>query len=253
MKIISLIENTSASEDIKSEHGLSLYIEANGKQMLFDMGQTGDFAENAERLGVDLAKIDLGIISHGHYDHGGGLRKFLKLNDRAPVYINKKATLPYYNGERYIGLDTELFGDGRLIFLEGEKRIGDGLTLMTLDAEPTDAGNMRVRSGDRFLPDRFDHEQYLLIEEGNKRVLISGCSHKGILQILRSFNPDVMVGGMHLINMPLDEGLTVLAKEIGHLGCQIYTCHCTGKEQFEYIKKYIDRIEYLSAGDRIEI
>ena len=96
MKIISLLENTSERDDVKTEHGLSLYIETNGHRILFDMGQTDLFYENASTLGVDLSLVDLAVLSHGHYDHGGGLRKFLEVNSTAPIYLRKEAFLPYY-------------------------------------------------------------------------------------------------------------------------------------------------------------
>ena len=84
MKVTVLSENTSAC-GLPSEHGLSLYVETNGRKLLFDTGQGDLFARNAEVLGVDLSAVGLAVISHGHYDHGGGLKTFLSLNDSAPV------------------------------------------------------------------------------------------------------------------------------------------------------------------------
>ena len=78
MKVIVLSENTTNDPRLGAEHGLSLYIEACGKKILFDTGQGDLFAENAKTLGVDLAAVDFAVISHGHYDHGGGIRRFLQ-------------------------------------------------------------------------------------------------------------------------------------------------------------------------------
>ena len=78
------MENTTTREDLACEHGLSLYIEANGKRILFDTGASAAFADNAEKLGIDLNQVDLCILSHGHYDHGGGIKRFLEVNDHAP-------------------------------------------------------------------------------------------------------------------------------------------------------------------------
>ena len=86
MKITALVENTSVP-GLPVEHGLSLYIETTRHTILFDSGQGTLFAENAERLGKDLAKVDLMVLSHGHYDHGGGLKTFLELNDHAPLRL----------------------------------------------------------------------------------------------------------------------------------------------------------------------
>ncbi len=252
MKIISLIENTSAREEIQCEHGLSLYIEACGRRILFDMGQSDGFIKNAQRLGVDLSSVDIAVISHGHYDHGGGLRGFLEMNDRAGVYVRRNAFLPYYNGEKYIGLDPDLSQSKRLIFTDGDTEICDKISLTGVDFSYSD-GKLTVKRDERHLPDSFDHEQYLLIEEDGKRVLISGCSHKGILPIVRRIGPDVMIGGFHFMNMPLDEELVLAARELDATGCEFYTCHCTGAQQFDFIKKYMKDIKYLSAGDSIEI
>ena len=106
MKITALTENTPFNDNISAEHGLSLYIETEKHNILFDMGQTSLFAENAKKLGIDLTKVDIAVLSHGHYDHGGGLTEFLKINKTAPVYINRYAFGDYYNGtEKYIALE----------------------------------------------------------------------------------------------------------------------------------------------------
>jgi mRNA degradation ribonuclease J1/J2 len=72
MIIKTLVENTALSKNFGSEHGLSLYIEANSHKILFDVGASELFLENAKKLNVDISEVDYLIISHGHYDHGGG-------------------------------------------------------------------------------------------------------------------------------------------------------------------------------------
>ena len=119
MTITSLVENTSR-EDFPVEHGLSLHIRLeDGRQILFDMGQGNLFARNAEQLGIRLSEIDMAIVSHGHYVHGGGLGSFLELNPHAPVYLNSHAFEPHYSlrdkGLAYIGLNPKLKGNERLI------------------------------------------------------------------------------------------------------------------------------------------
>lgn len=98
MRITCLIENTASDEKFIAEHGLSLYVETDKAKILFDMGQSDAFVSNADKLGINLSDVDLAILSHGHYDHGGGLRKFLDINKNAPVYINRYAFEPRYNG-----------------------------------------------------------------------------------------------------------------------------------------------------------
>ena len=255
MKITALTENTAAC-GIPVEHGLSLFIEQDGRALLFDMGQTDLFAQNAARLGVDLAAVDIAVLSHGHYDHGGGLRRFLELNQKAPVYISRHAFEPHFNGERYIGLDVSLRDSDRLIFTDGVTKIADGITLYSCsDREKVlDLGSfgLNMKQDGKLVPDDFRHEHYLLLEENGKRVLISGCSHRGIINIMEWFKPDVLIGGFHFNKLPLDGALRSYAETLASYDTDYYTCHCTGVEQFEYMKRFMPRLNYLSTGGRVE-
>ena len=255
MKITALTENTAAC-GLPVEHGLSLFIEQDGRALLFDMGQTDLFAQNAARLGVDLAAVDIAVLSHGHYDHGGGLRRFLELNQKAPVYISRHAFEPHFNGERYIGLDVSLRDSDRLIFTDGVTKIADGITLYSCsDREKVlDLGSfgLNMKQDGKLVPDDFRHEHYLLFEENGKRVLISGCSHRGIINIMEWFKPDVLIGGFHFNKLQPGERLRSLAETLASYDTDYYTCHCTGVEQFEYMKRFMPRLNYLSTGGRVE-
>lgn len=256
MKITVLTENTSHL-GLPCEHGLSLYIEANGVKLLFDSGQSGLFAENAARLGVDLSAVEIAVLSHGHYDHGGGLMRFLQLNQKAKIYMSRHAFDPYYNGERYIGLDASLRDSGRIVPTDGMTSLGSGLTLCDLndietEPAPGAAGLNRMENG-VMIPDDFRHEQYLLIEESGKRVLFSACSHKGVLAIAERFRPDVLIGGFHFMKLPLDEKLLGYAERLNACDTEYYTCHCTGVEQYDFIKPHMPRLHYISTGDMLTI
>ena len=254
MKITALTENTSRT-GLPTEHGLSLWIETGKLRVLFDMGQSALFAENAGRLGIDLSAADIAVLSHGHYDHGGGLGEFLKINKSAPVYMSRFAFEPHYNGEKYIGLDLSLRDNPRIIFTGGETKIAGGLTLYCAEgrvkrAIPGADGLLMIRNGKR-LSDDFRHEQYLMIEENGKRVLISACSHRGIINITERFRPDALVGGFHFHKLPPGGVLTDCARQLNSFGIDFYTCHCTGEEQYRHMQPYIDRLSYISAGDTI--
>ena len=123
MRITALLENTSTC-GLPTEHGLSLFVDMADHRFLFDMGQTDLFARNAETLGIDLNTADFAVLSHGHYDHGGGLRAFFSINGHAPVYMSRFAFEPHYNGpEKYIGLDQSLAESDRIVFAEEEKSV----------------------------------------------------------------------------------------------------------------------------------
>ena len=263
MKIRMLIENTAAQGDLVAEHGLSLFIETEKHKILFDAGQSGAFADNAARMGVDLAQADMAILSHGHYDHGGGLFRFLEVNDHAPVYMHKFAFDAHYNGfVRYIGLDEKLKTSGRIIYTDDLHVLDESMTLCTCNSSkrdyPSSGDGLYLQTTDGFVPDIFEDEQYLILEEKGKRIVISGCSHKGILNISQWLKPDVLVGGFHFKGMDPEgehrEFLTRAAKQLKDSGAVYYTCHCTGEAAFGFMKSLMDRqLFYLSGGAEIEI
>ena len=257
MKVTALTENTTEI-GLRTEHGLSLYIETDDQKILFDSGQTELFAENAGHLGIDLSSVDMMILSHGHYDHGGGLKKFIEINKKAPIYMSRYAFEPHYNGtEKYIGLDSSLENSERIIFTDEITKISDKLTLYSCNdrEKMTDLGSfgLNMLENGRLVPDDFRHEQYLLIKENGKRILISGCSHKGINNIESWFIPDVLIGGFHFSKLECGEKLIALAKQLDSEPTQYYTCHCTGVEQYNFMRNYIKKLDYISTGKTIEI
>ena len=257
MRVTVLTENTT-EKDFRTEHGLSLYIETNGQKILFDSGQTELFAENAAKLGIDLSAVDIMVLSHGHYDHGGGIGKFLEINKKAPVYMSRYAFEPHYNASgKYNGLDTSLEKSERIIFTDGITEISDNMTLYSCnDMEKIVdlvAFGLQMLENGEMRPDDFRHEQYLLIDENGKRILISGCSHKGINNIENRFKPDVLIGGFHFFKLECGEKLLSLAKQLDDEHTYYYTCHCTGVEQYRYMSRYMKRLEYISTGKTIVI
>ena len=252
MRIVCLLENTSCDERLGAEHGLSLYIETTHRRLLFDMGQSSLFADNAAKLSVSLSQADTAIVSHGHYDHGGGLDTFLSVNNTAPVYIHRYAFEPHMHGEKYIGLDTALQKHPRLKFTDGCVPLGDGLTLyadaLTVGGNDFDSGGLSVMRNNQCIPDDFRHEQYLLIEENGKRVLISGCSHRGILALTSRFHPNIVIGGFHISKLDPALAVTRYAAALNAFSTDFYTCHCTGVAQYEALADVVPRLHYLSGG-----
>ena len=257
MKITALTENTSAF-GLPVEHGLSLFIEVNGRALLFDTGQTALFADNASRLNIDLRDVDICVLSHGHYDHGGGLETFLGINSKAKVFVSRHAFEPHYNGsDKYIGLDTNLKDHPRLTFTGDVFCIDEELCLYTCNDKQKNyhlgSFGLNTMEKGKLSPDDFRHEQYLLISENQREVLISGCSHKGIMDIAAWFNPQVLVGGFHFSKLPLNETLKDFAQKLSQYKTQFYTCHCTGTEQYKFMKKQMKNLRYISTAETIVI
>lgn len=263
MIIKVLAENTRINEEFGAEHGLSLYIDTGRHRILFDMGQSDLFEKNAQKLGVDLREVDLAVLSHGHYDHGGGLKRFLEINKKAPVYVNRHAFAPHFSGNtRLIGLDQNLLQEKRLIFTDDTCRIDEELFLCTcnreIPADKIDSAGLLCEEDEKMVPETFRHEQYLVIREGEKRVVISGCSHKGIVNIAQVLCPDVLVGGFHLSKVEMDDKgrnrLKDTALQLLDTGAVFITGHCTGTEQYNYMKQIMkERLWDLSTGRIVEI
>ncbi len=252
MKLITLMENTACREDLAFEHGLSLYLETGGQTILFDAGQSGAFGDNARKLGVDLTGVNLAVLSHGHYDHGGGLGRFLAENPAAMIYVNQHAFEPHYNATNaYIGLDPALEKNPRLVRVSGVQPLGPGLTLHTLPLPPSDTSGLQAMEGGTLRPEDFRHEQYLLVEERGRRILVSGCSHKGILQIAEHFRPDILIGGFHFMKIEEKATLEEAARRLLALPTVYYTGHCTGEKQYAFLKARMGhRLHRLQTGSQ---
>jgi len=246
MIIKALAENTSVSEEYRAEHGLSIYIETGNHKLLFDTGRGGLFLENAEKMGVDLSKVDTAVISHGHYDHGGGLPYFLEINQTAKIYIHKKAFGDYYSsrpdGTAYIGLDKNLQDHPQIILVDEFLQIDEELSLFS-DVKGNELPSLSnkvllVKEEGDFVEDPFWHEQNLIIKENGNTVLLAGCAHNGIVNIIERCKQitgryaDVVIGGFHLFNPSTKASespqlVAAIAKQLKSTGSQYYTCHCT--------------------------
>lgn len=265
MRVTMLLDNIAADGRLAAEHGLSLHIETGKHRILFDAGQSDAFARNAETLGIDLSAVDIAFVSHGHYDHTGGIARFLELNDHAPVYVHREAFGQHLHKDgRNIGMPAKLAGNPRIVLTDGSLRIDDELSLDSFNGEerpfPSHGEGLLMMCEGQPVQDEFRHEQYLSIRETGRgrHVVISGCSHKGVLNILGWTEPDVLIGGFHFMGLdPQGAGREELERAAlalaGHKAV-CWTCHCTGKKPFDWLKERLgDRLHYLAGGMSIEI
>lgn len=281
MLLKTLIENTVDSQrtDLTPQHGMSIYIEENNKKILFDMGKNGVFISNAEKMGIDLSSIDYAVISHGHYDHSGGLKYFLESNSKAKVILSEACRQEEYISiidgiEHPIGIDRSLFMDyeDRFIWVENDYVVLEGMHIMS-NIEQTEfvpLGNnvLYKKVKDQYFHDNFKHELILVFKEDEGDIILTGCSHSGITNMLKTYKKvfsegriKALIGGFHLMN-PGTRRIQESSKTVDSLGLvltkynigKIYTGHCTGEEAFQILSNRLgNNISRFQAGSEITI
>ncbi len=273
MRIVNLVENTEGQRGCACAHGLSFYVETRKHRILVDAGPDGELLlSNAEKLGVALESVDTVILSHGHYDHGDGLAAFRRVNPDAAIYARRGADGDFLSvhdgGERYIGLSEEVKELPGIIYLDEDFRIDEELFVFggigTRYPSPSGNREHRQRTEDGLRQDRYDHEMCLVITEDGLRVLMSGCAHHGILNVLERFRevcggePDVVISGFHMKKHGgfTDEDIRQMlecAEELKKYGkTKFYTCHCTGTGPYRVMKQVAGtNLNYIHCGDEL--
>ncbi|WP_026508466.1 MBL fold metallo-hydrolase [Butyrivibrio sp. MC2013] len=290
MKIINLIENTEGAAGCSAAHGLSFYIETPMHRLLMDLGPSSATLDNAVALGIDLSNVDTVILSHGHYDHSGGIMPFAEVNDRAVIYMQRSALGEYYSVHveetqdsktndhnytdehlsascRYIGIDKSIAELKGLRLLDGDYRIDDELSVFVIDERVEDIpftnARLKVKRGDIYEQDDFSHEEALVISAEGKNILLSGCAHNGMINILEVYrrkyggDPDIAISGFHLVKKSEYTGSELseirnIAERLMKYNTKFYTCHCTGLIAFDIMREIMgDKLDYIHTGGRI--
>jgi 7,8-dihydropterin-6-yl-methyl-4-(beta-D-ribofuranosyl)aminobenzene 5'-phosphate synthase len=282
MKITTLIENRASNTDpvLVSEWGLSLHIAFNDYSILFDTGVSGLFADNAKKLSIKLDSVQAVVLSHHHFDHGGGLGRFLELNSKCKVY---HADVP--NGDcyikiigflkKYIGLDNTIMNNNpeRFEIVSKPTEILSNVFVFPhiLSTYPKPLGNKQIylRKDGRFMLDDFAHEIVMAINDNGKLVIFTGCSHNGIVNMIETVTREfegvqikAVIGGFHLLASPPFNFMAGTKREVENLGKSIlnysidamYTGHCTGNKAFKILKTVMgDKINDMRTGSCFEV
>ncbi len=261
LKITTLIENMPDTEEkLAFEHGFSVLVEVDGKKILFDTGQSGSFTENAEVLGIDLSEVDAVVLSHGHYDHTGGVPALLKkLQKNTPIYIGKEFFMPKYKlledgSYKYNGNPFEpelLTGEdslARVYPVEADVTwISKKLVLFKNFRRVTGYEKVNpkffVKTEQGYEQDLFVDEISLGILTEAGLVLLVGCSHVGIVNILEHVKQGLdipvaaVLGGTHLVEAG-EERLQKTVHALKEYGVKtIAVSHCTGEEGMELLEQ----------------
>lgn len=260
MKIITVIDNEVLDySNLYNEHGLCYFIEIDGLNILFDTGKSYKAYENFKKLGLDNKKIDYIILSHGHYDHTGGLKVFLENIKYKPKLIVGNEFFSrgdkYHlkeNNKKYIGIDfnAEYLKEKNIDIIEVKEsiKLTDKINLISnlngikerniLESEDV----LAVKYNNSLIKDDFREELVISIERNDNIILITGCAHNKIHYIAKyiknKFNKSnlVIIGGIHLCNAT-DKEINETVDNLKEINIKkLFLCHCSGHKIIERLK-----------------
>jgi 7,8-dihydropterin-6-yl-methyl-4-(beta-D-ribofuranosyl)aminobenzene 5'-phosphate synthase len=266
VKIVTLIENLVNSGGLVAEHGLSLYIETGNRKILFDTGQTGLFLQNALELGISIEDVDTLVLSHGHYDHAGGLYPFLKANSKAKVFAKNSIFTPkYFDKTRFIGtnINEELLKD-RLFYIEEITELEENIFIVPQIPihHPVDTHfkGLFKKEDDEFSDDEFNDELFMVLRQNERINIITACSHRGITNICTTANDyfklpaGLILGGFHMKDCTCEQYIHITNYFQQLQPKSIGVCHCTGTEKFADLYRECDsHVFYNFTGNVIEL
>ena len=275
LKIAILAENLVRKRNLLAEHGLSLWIEDGAEKVLFDTGQTDVYVHNAREMNIDLSAAHSVVLSHGHFDHVGGLAFYPKAARWPRVFAHQDAFLPKFERvqdspdqfkaigfpwdrkdldhlENHLMLNTSTMQIGEKMF------ICSGIPRMT-DFE-TPAAQLMVKIDNQMVVDDLHDEQILVCQREQGLVVILGCSHPGLVNCLlfvQQLFPGMkilkIIGGMHL-EKANEERLQQTMTFLDRMGADIVPLHCTGQNVVWQMKQELgERVLIRCTGDEIQI
>jgi 7,8-dihydropterin-6-yl-methyl-4-(beta-D-ribofuranosyl)aminobenzene 5'-phosphate synthase len=273
MLITTLVENTVNKHGLIGEHGLSFLIETDDEAILFDTGQGYAIIHNAQKMDIDLSKIKKIVLSHGHYDHTGGLKSILTLMDEVQIYGHPNIFVRKYAKDeeklRYIGLPytkEELESEGVALHLSREpiqitERIKTTGEIKLKTSFETISDRLCVMRDGNLVKDTLLDDLSLVVSGKDGIAIIFGCGHSGIINILNHVrimtnNAPIsyIIGGIHLIDATTSKihKTIELLKEFNIR--RLALCHCTGMlALLELIRYFGDKLIINSTGNSIEL
>ena len=269
IRITTLVEDTTLAGGLLAEHGLSFWIEYGDKRILFDTGQSDILVQNAKILGINLAETNAIVLSHGHYDHTGGLPTILDIAPKAEIYLHPAATEPKFSrkilGIKSIGmpyLTKKAVQKRHVVWTATPAQIFPG---MSVTGQVPRINNFEDVGGAFFVyenyqkPDELLDDQTLFIESAKGLVVVLGCAHSGVVNTLDYISNltsrtkiYAVIGGMHLLKASRIRIANTIETFKKYEIQKIVPLHCTGRKASRDFKNaFGDKCSFLSAGGKI--
>ena len=271
VKITMLVENTVAignSRELIGEHGLAFLIETDGRRVLFDTGQYLALQNNVRVLGSDLATIDTVVLSHGHYDHTGGLKHLLAHHSKFSLYAHpdvfarklirrkgqyRKAGIPV-SQEDLVAKGVSLYLNSGPVEIAPDMITTGEIPLQThFEAV---AEGFYVEKDGREIPDTLADDQALILKTGKGLVVVLGCSHRGIINTLNHVSQitgrkriHAILGGLHLAKTT-GEKLEIIMQYLQRFNIAKFVLgHCTGRHAIQALyARFKDSVSLNTVG-----
>ncbi|MDD5448212.1 MAG: MBL fold metallo-hydrolase [Actinomycetota bacterium] len=267
VKVIVLCDNLAGPPSFKGEHGLSVLVDVEGKSFLWDCGQSDAVVHNARLAGVNLGKLEGVGISHGHYDHAGGLMEVMSASGPKKLFMHPKALEPKFaiagNVKRFIGIpfrkdaiesvcaSVELSSEAVEV-MPGVRLTGE--VPRVTDFEGFEA-NLFHQVEDEVQPDSFIDDQSLVVDTPEGAIVLTGCAHSGLVNILKhvlesSGRIKAVIGGTHLGMGASDRRISATLDFLEDVSPEkIVPCHCTGMNAtMQMTRRFKDRVTPGQAG-----
>jgi 7,8-dihydropterin-6-yl-methyl-4-(beta-D-ribofuranosyl)aminobenzene 5'-phosphate synthase len=270
-RVTTLVDNSVSlsASGLIGEHGLAFLIESQDHTVLFDSGQHVALSHNAEKLNFDLSRIDAVVLSHGHYDHTGGLKHLLKKNAAFRLYAHPDVfaiKLRSIKREKYkkigIPIKRAVFEstDVQLVLTPNSCEIAPGISTsgeipLENDFESIESDFFVERQG-RVMPDTLADDQALILDTQNGLVVLLGCSHRGVINTLNRIvkltgkqKIHAIIGGLHL-GKASDGKLKLIVDHLAGFGLEkIGVSHCTGTNaMLALFNTFKDKVFMNSVG-----
>lgn len=257
LKVQILSNNYTQKPGLMAEHGLSLLVQVDDYRILFDTGQSDTYAYNATTMGLDLTSVDALVLSHGHYDHTGGVEDFVRLNKKAKLFIHPEAFVQRFNKGKKVQIGipwpAAAFPE-RIVPVTGPLALAPGIFLtgqVPRVSEEKKTPFLKLVE-DRLVDDYVLDEQLMLIRSKRGIYVFLGCCHMGIenaLSAVRKLFPQekiaAVLGGLHLKGSGQEA-----SRQLKDYGVELVVpLHCTGPEALSDLKEVFgERCLLLGAG-----